>query len=824
VIYQIAIQDRKENKFFSKAVTNRIEAIRMALDASKAGRDVYLACSGYQNGNSRKAANVKTVGGFWVDVDCGAAKADGGKGYTTPEDAERELGKFCKQINLPETNFLIFSGGGIHGYWLLSEALSCEAWLETAKKLKALTKALQFYADDSRTADPASVMRFPGSFNRKYEPAVPVIGICQQPEPLATAAVVAIINTAFEKFCAPQPTLVSTVADDLVDHTPTTGTDDTSARAVSEVPDLERLRSAMATLDPDCDDHTWKLHRIKPLARLAAAHPEQADALVRIARDFSSGALRGEPSNAWTTPGNTNGLTGEQAFDEVWQRFFTSKYSGREVTVGTIFHDARKAGWIDPKHVDFDIIEDGQEIDPETAAGDKHAETLKSAPKKTRTTRASNTADITEPLTYLQSRFCLINFDGKLWVIDLTTLNARTIQGVVKKLSLSTRSDGSLLLARALKAADLYADGGKTISKFYTSPATTLYDGVEFNPANTSGSSLNLWVGPTMEPQQGTWSLIRAFLLDIICAGDDRNYQYLIRFIAHALQRPWEKPGILVILLGGQGTGKGTGKGTLGKILRAIWSATYLHVHDISTVTGTFNASLERAFIVFMDEALFAGDRKASDSLKSVTSEEVININEKHQPARQVQSFHRFFAASNATHMKNTERDDRRDFVLRVSEARKGDHEYWSALNAEMNDGGVAAMVHDLLALNLAEFNVRAKPNTGELVEQKLLSLDPTERYWYEFLLSEDHGDDGKWPDFMPTEGLINGIVDLAGKRLYRNPSASEVVKAVMRMCPSATKAQKQDNHNRARGLTLPTKDVARLEFAKFIGGGVNWD
>lgn len=133
-------------------------------------------------------------------------------------------------------------------------------------------------------------------------------------------------------------------------------------------------------------------------------------------------------------------------------------------------------------------------------------------------------------------------------------------------------------------------------------------------------------------------------------------------------------------------------------------------------------------------------------------------------------------------------------------------------------------MVHELLAMNLAEFNVRAKPNTGELVEQKLLSLDPIGRYWHECLQCDAFGEDGKWPEFVTTDGLIKGIVDLAGGRIYRNPSASEVVKAVLKMCPSAARGQKQDNLNRARGLVLPERDVARTEFAQFIGGDVNWD
>ena len=37
-----------------------------------------------------------------------------------------------------------------------------------------------------------------------------------------------------------------------------------------------------------------------------------------------------------------------------------------------------------------------------------------------------------------------------------------------------------------------------------------------------------------------------------------------------------------------------------------------------------------------------------------------------------------------AQHFKNTERDDRRDFTLRVNESRKGEHAFWKDLYAEI--------------------------------------------------------------------------------------------------------------------------------------------
>lgn len=437
------------------------------------------------------------------------------------------------------------------------------------------------------------------------------------------------------------------------------------------------------------------------------------------------------------------------------------------------------------------------------------------------------------PLQGMQLKFSLLNMDGKLWLVDRSSIDRLTAHGVAAKLNLSNREDGGLLLRRALRAQYPTVNADLVARDFWTHPDTICNSGVEFNPAGTSDQHLNLWVGPTIVFKKGDWVLISTFLLEVVCADNKECYTYLICYIAHALQKPWEKPGILIALLSGQGTGKGT----LARILRKIWSATFLQIHNIDSVTGNFNASLERAFIVFMDEALFSGDRRASDSLKSLVTESVIQINEKHQPARQTSSYHRFFAATNAEHFKNTERDDRRDLVLRLSESRKGDHEYWQALNHEIDNGGVEAMAHDLLAMDLSDFNVRDKPNTNELLEQKLQSLGPIQRWWHDCLyrgqidledvsasFEELKAEYTPWPEFISTSFAVKGVYEVAGGRVFKKPSALDFARTFKELCPSAIHTQKTIARGaRYRGFDLPPLQQARIEFETYIGGKVKW-
>jgi len=424
-----------------------------------------------------------------------------------------------------------------------------------------------------------------------------------------------------------------------------------------------------------------------------------------------------------------------------------------------------------------------------------------------------------DPLATIQERFALLNLDGSLWILDQRRIRVGAHHAGSGSLSLSNLAHGKLLIVRAVREQFPQADGKTIAEAFLHSPGTTCYVGIEFNPRGTTPDYLNRWVGPTIEPVAGNALEIKRFLFEVICNRDPKVYEYLLLYLAHALQRPWEKPGVMITLLGGQGTGKGT----FGQILRKIWSATYLQVHNIDAIVGSFNGCLERAYIVFIDEALFAGNRRGTDALKSLVSEPTIQINEKHQPNRQIQSYHRYFIATNARHLKHTERDDRRDFALRLSEHRKSDHAYWERLHKDIEGGGVAALVHELLNEDLSNFNVREKPTTPELLEQKLLSLEGIERWWFDSLQSGAITGVGGWVDFISTQVAIDGVGSTPGIKLYKRPIGRELVRTVLRLCPSAQPDQRRIEGNRQRGLMLPSLDVARAEFEAWIGGAVDW-
>jgi hypothetical protein len=175
LFHQIGTLDRQNKRFNNQPVDDAADAVAQSQKLSSKGTEVYFACAEYLTPDNRVAANASRAYAFWMDVDCGKEKAAAGKGYATVEDAEEAVIEFCKATGLPQPTHIIHSGGGLHGYWVLDGVIARELWQSYARKLKELTKACGFLADDSRTADIASVLRVPGTLNHKYTPPRPVV-------------------------------------------------------------------------------------------------------------------------------------------------------------------------------------------------------------------------------------------------------------------------------------------------------------------------------------------------------------------------------------------------------------------------------------------------------------------------------------------------------------------------------------------------------------------------------------------------------------------------------------------------------------------------
>jgi hypothetical protein len=120
--------------------------------------------------------------------------------------------------------------------------------------------------------------------------------------------------------------------------------------------------------------------------------------------------------------------------------------------------------------------------------------------------------------------------------------------------------------------------------------------GVVFDPAGRAkADTLNLWRGWAVTPKPGDWSLMRDHIKNIICGGRIEIYNYVIRWLAHMVQKPHLAAEVAIVLRGL----KGTGKGMLGKWLLRLCGQHGLHIVNASHLTGRFSGHLRDAIFIF---------------------------------------------------------------------------------------------------------------------------------------------------------------------------------------------------------------------------------
>ena len=220
--------------------------------------------------------------------------------------------------------------------------------------------------------------------------------------------------------------------------------------------------------------------------------------------------------------------------------------------------------------------------------------------------------------------------------------------------------------------------------------------------------------------------------------------------------------------------GQGTGKGTFFELIRKIWRYTTLVVQDVKEVVGDFNGGLEQHYFVLMDEALFAGDGKSANALKSMVTEPVMRINEKNQPRRTIGSKHRFVAATNSDVVGRVDPDDRRFSFARYLESGARYSIFWS-LKSGFGDGvTVPAFVNALETRDLSEFEVRLRPKTKEHGINVLAGLRGVDAFLYDCIQQGQLGYENSAPIFRDTETHVTNAELVEAYKQFRSVDAAK--------------------------------------------------
>jgi hypothetical protein len=266
-------------------------------------------------------------------------------------------------------------------------------------------------------------------------------------------------------------------------------------------------------------------------------------------------------------------------------------------------------------------------------------------------------------------------------------------------------------------------------------PQRRQYDGVTFRPGGTEviDNHLNLWKGWGVEPKRGDWSLMREHIYAVLAASDEVADDYIMNWLAWCVQHPDQRAEVALVLKGK----RGSGKGTLGNAVMRLFGQHAIHISSADHLAGRFNFHLRDACFLFADEAYWPGNRSAEGALKRLITEPTLFIEGKNRNGELAANMLHVMMASNEDWVVPAGERERRYATFEASECHVQDESWFGPLYAQLDDGGYAAMLFDLLRRDIAGWHPRRLPKTGvALLEQQRLSLPPLDSWWVELLES----------------------------------------------------------------------------------------
>lgn len=803
------------------SVDEFVSKVTWALRRSQTFKDIYF-CLSLQGGTGRSKngkltvvrsqADARALRSIWLDIDIKEAP----RGYTDLGEALRALDLFLKTYNLPFPTAIVASGGGMHVYWVSDKDLAPDEWRPYAEGLRAAAVQHGLRCDGGVTVDSARILRVPGTYNYKVENNPRPVAIKHlEPTDIDFASVLQHIA------------VMAPSSPSVVTATVTTPFDLSGFASGGMASAFTKALDSSESLAAGLGHNTDPLHPTPILAKDGC--PFFRDALKTHGRDHGQGL--------WmlTVLASTFWHNGEAFAHELSNGH--PGYRAEETDAMIARKDRERAqrglGW--PSCVSFEREGCKQ------CAGCPHRGKIKSPlnlaiqrvsagpvtnwavpvgenPPNELVTIYTGGATLDELLPEFNKRFAVVTQGQEVLIAKITKNDVQTM----------TVQDFDRLLANLTYGRRRV----RACKEWFNWPGRRQFTGrgIVFDPGGPleiANDCLNLWRGFAVEPLKGDWSLLHNHIRDVICSGNQSHFDYLMRWMAYSVQYLDKPVGVAVALRGAQGAGKGV----LARTFGSLFGKNFAHVTNADQLTGRFNASIGNSCLVFLDEALWAGDKKGEAVLKGLITEPRLQLEAKFRDPIMVDNRLRIMVASNSDWFVPVGVRDRRWFVLDVAHTYAGtEHRgYWKDLYEQTDNGGAAALLYDLLTMDLSGFDIRSVPRTAAKAEQQARAFSGPAA-WLNDALQEGRIGGEMWKEaglVVDTDTAYHLYCEFSKQRREHHPQTkalwSKDVRELLGQCVNDTRPLGPTG--RIRKFVFRPLEECRQSFAENTGAyELQWD
>lgn len=218
---------------------------------------------------------------------------------------------------------------------------------------------------------------------------------------------------------------------------------------------------------------------------------------------------------------------------------------------------------------------------------------------------------------------------------------------------------------------------------------------IQYNPSQPSGvyedanigRFINTYCPSPIRAKPGDVTKFKAFMEHLIPSEKDRFE--MLKWCATLIARPDIKMHYGVLLISEM---QGVGKTTLGEKILAplVGSMNVSSPNEQDIVESVYNYWIAHKRLAIVNEIYAGSSAKAYNKLKTVITDQTIQVMKKYQAPYLIENWVHIFACSNSKRALQISLDDRRWFVPKIIEKKKP-QAYWSELNHWLQrEGGLA--------------------------------------------------------------------------------------------------------------------------------------
>lgn len=266
-------------------------------------------------------------------------------------------------------------------------------------------------------------------------------------------------------------------------------------------------------------------------------------------------------------------------------------------------------------------------------------------------------------------------------------------------------------------------DGDPFLPMWKEDPKRKEYEEFVFLPGQDAPPhQFNLFTGWEYYPEQNDELIARWIeLVDNVANHDQICREWILDYVAHMFQKPWDKPGVALVVKGKKGSGKDSPFDALGKLLGSMF---YNTGTPEKSVFSAFNGMMIKNILCKFEEATYSNGKANEDVLKYFITTPTLDVQQKNKDQFNVKNFSRFVFTSNHNVPVVTSDDERRYAFFQTSDKRVGDRAFWDETYKMIHsESFTKAILYYVLNRDISKFNPRNYPETpyGKTVKQSFI-------------------------------------------------------------------------------------------------------